>query len=78
MGYNDDDYIRPLCIKLRQMIGYAKYFDNNKTMSCKVSDKKVLKKYTKIREKICSLIGKVFDSEPVHGDNNKYIKTKMK
>ena len=78
MGYNDNDYIISLCIKLRQMIGYAKYFDNNKTMSCKVSDKKVLQKYTKIREKICSLIGKVFDSEPVHGDNNKYIKTKMK
>lgn len=32
-GYNDNDYIRSLCIKLRQMIGYAKYFDNNKTMS---------------------------------------------
>ena len=78
MGYNDNDYIISLCIKLRQMIGYAKYFDNNKTMSCKVSDKKVLKKYTKIREKISSLIGKVFDSESVHGGNDKYIKTKVK
>ena len=78
MGYNDDDYIRPLYIKLRQMIGYSKYFDNNKKMSCKVSDKKVLKKYTKIREKISSLIDKIFDSEPVHGDNDKYVKTKIK
>ena len=26
------------------MIGYAKYFDSNKTMSFKASDKKLLKK----------------------------------
>ena len=29
------------------MIGYAKYFDDNKTMSFKVTDKKLLKKYNK-------------------------------
>ena len=34
------------------MIGYAKYFDSNKTMSFKVIDKKLLKKYTKIWEKL--------------------------
>ena len=27
IGYNDDDVIRPLCIKLPQMIGYIKHFD---------------------------------------------------
>ena len=32
-------------------------------------------KYGKI---ISSLIGKEFDSEPVYGDNDKYIKTKIK
>ena len=32
-GYNDDDVIRPLCIKLPQMIGYVKFFESNKTMS---------------------------------------------
>ena len=34
IGYNDDDddVIRPLCIKLPQMIGYVKCFDSNKTM----------------------------------------------
>ena len=26
IGYNDNDDIRPLCIKLPHMIGYAKYF----------------------------------------------------
>ena len=52
IGYNDDDVTRPLCIKLPQMIGYVKHFDSNKTMSFKVSDNKLLKKYTKIWEKI--------------------------
>ena len=36
--------IRPLCIKLTQMIGHIKCFDSNKTMSFKVNDKKLLKK----------------------------------
>ena len=27
IGYNDDDVIRPLCIKLPQMISYAKHFE---------------------------------------------------
>ena len=29
IGYNDDDVIKQLCIKLPQMIGYAKCFKNN-------------------------------------------------
>ena len=45
-----DDVIRPLCIKLSQMIGYVKHFDSNKTMSFEVSDNKLLKKYIKIWE----------------------------
>ena len=49
LGYNDDDVIQTLCIKLRQIIGYIKHFDSNKAMSCKV--KGLLKKYTKIRKK---------------------------
>ena len=33
LGYNDDDdVIRPICIKISQMIGYVKCLDNNKTM----------------------------------------------
>ena len=48
IGYNDDDVIRPLCIKLPQMIGYVKQFDSNKTMSFKVGDNQLLKKYNKI------------------------------
>ena len=44
IGYNDDDVIRPLCIKLPQMIRCVKKFDGNKTMSFKVNDNKLLKK----------------------------------
>ena len=38
IGDNDGDVIRPLCIKLPQMIGYVKHFDSDKTMSFKVGD----------------------------------------
>ena len=41
-GYNDDDIIRPLWIKLPQMIGHVKCFDSNNTMSFKVTDKTTL------------------------------------
>ena len=44
------DVVRPLCIKLPQMIGYVKHFDSNKTMSFKVGDNKLLKKSSKIWE----------------------------
>ena len=76
--YNDGDVIRPLCIILPQMIGYVKHFDSNKTMSFKVSDNKLLKKYDKIWEKVDNLLNIKFDSEPVYGDVDKYIKTKIK
>ena len=78
IGYNDDDVIRPLCIKLPQVIGYIKSFDSNKPISFKVSDNKLLKKYNKIWERFSNLMNTEFDSEPVYGDNDKYIKTKIK
>ena len=33
MGYNDNDIIRPLCIKLPEMTGYCRKFDENAAMS---------------------------------------------
>ena len=71
IGYNDDNVIIPLCIKLPQMIGYVKNFDSNKTMSIKISDNKLLNKYNKIWEKVSNLMNIEFDSEPVYGDNDK-------
>ena len=65
-------------MKIHQIIGYAKYFDGNKTMPLKVIDTKLLKKYNKIWERVSSLTNIEFDSELVYGDNDKYIKTKIK
>ena len=55
------------------MIGYFRTFERNKTISFKISDKKLLKNYNQIwkRLKIES------DSKPVYGDDNIYIKTKI-
>ena len=39
LGYNDNDIIRPLCIRLPQMTGYIKKFNENSTMSFRVEDK---------------------------------------
>ena len=52
IGYNDDDAIRPLFIKLPQMIGYVKHFDSNKTMSFKVIDNELLKSILKYGKKL--------------------------
>ena len=75
IGYNDDDVIRPSCIKLPQMIGYVKHFDSNKTISFKVGDNKLVKKYNKLWEKINILMNIEFDSEPVYGDNEHFWKS---
>ena len=78
IGYNDNDDIRRFCIRLPQMIWYIKCFDSNKAISFKVADKTLLKKYTKTWERVSSLTNIEFDSEPVCGDNDKCIKTKIK
>ena len=83
IGYNDDDVIRPLCIKLPEMVAYVEHFKNNndkdsKRMSFKVSDKKLLKNYNKIWERVTNFMKIKFDSETVHGDNDKYIWTRIK
>ena len=59
IGYNDNDIIRPLCIRVPQMIGYARKFDENATLSFIVKDKKLLKSYTKIWETIEGLMKKI-------------------
>ena len=52
IGYNDNDVIRPLCLKLSKMTGYINKFDENKiTMSLMVKDKQLLKNYKKIWKK---------------------------
>ena len=78
IGYNDNDIIRPLCIKLPQMTGYVKKFDENATTSFIGKNKQLLKKYTKKWETIDGLMKINFESKPVYGDHGKYIKTKIK
>ena len=78
IGYNDNDVIRPLCIKLPQMTGYVRKFEGNTTMSFKISNKQLLKKYNQIWKRVEKLLKIEFDSEPVYSDNDKYIKTKIK
>ena len=56
IGYNDNDVIRSLCIRLPQMTGYARKFDENATMSFKANNKQLLKNYNKIREKVEKLL----------------------
>ena len=48
IGYNDNDVIRPLCIRLPQMTGYARKFDENAIMSFRVNNKQLLRNYNKI------------------------------
>ena len=47
-------------------------------MPFKISNKQLLKKYNQIWKKVKSLLNIKFGSESVYGDNNKYIKTKIK
>ena len=67
-----------LSIKLPQMTGYVKCFNSNKIMSFKAIEKKLLKSCSKIWERASSLMNIEFDNESVYGDNNKYMKTKIK
>ena len=60
------------------MIGYVKHFDSNQTMSFKVNDDRLLKKYTKIWGRVNILMNIEFDGEPVYDDNDKYMKAKIK
>ena len=60
------------------MIRYVKHFDSNKTMSFKVSDNKLLKKYTKIWERVSSLMNIKFDCEPIYGGKVMWRQNKYK
>ena len=76
--YNDNDVVRSFCAKLPQMSGYARKFDENATMSFRVNNKQLLKNYIKVWEKIEKLMRIDFESKPVYGDDDQYIKTKIK
>ena len=78
IGYNYNDVIRPLCIKLPQMTSYVRKFEGNTTMSFKINNKRLLKKCNQIWKSVEKLLKVESDSEPIYGHNDKYIKTKIK
>ena len=51
IGYNDNDVIRPSCLKLSKMTGYTRKFKENITMSLRVNDKQLFKNCNKIWKK---------------------------
>ena len=59
------------------MTGYVRKFEGNTTMSFKISNKQLLKKYNQKWKRVAKLLKMELDSEPVYGDSDKYIKTKM-
>ena len=60
--------------------GWYPFTTMNKTFSFKVNDNNLLKKCTKIWKEMSNLMDIEFDSKPVpvYGDNDEYIKTKIK
>ena len=56
IGYYDNDVIRPLCIKLPQMTDYVRKFEGNTTMSFKINNKQLLKKYNQIWKRVEKLL----------------------
>ena len=84
IGYNDNNVIKPLYLELPQMTGYINKLNENKnknkntTTSFKIKDKKLFKNYNKIWTKIEKLMGKDFNTKPTYGDDEIYIKTKIK
>ena len=60
------------------MIGYLKKFGDSMAIPLRVDDSKLFRKYCKIWKTIKDLLGTEFDSEPVYGDTDSYIKTKVK
>ena len=71
IGYNDNDAIRPLCVRLPQMTGYAKKINENLTMSFIANNKKLVKNYHKIWEKVENLMRIDFESKLVYGNDKK-------
>ena len=60
------------------MTGYVRKFEGNTTMSFKISDKKLLKECNQTWKRVETLLKIEFNSKPVYGDDDKYIKTKIK
>ena len=59
------------------MTGYIRKFEGNTTMSSKINNKQLLKKYNQMWKRVERLSKVEFDSKPFYGNNDKYIKTNI-
>ena len=79
IGYDDNNVIRPLYLFISQTTGYINEFDKNKiAMSLMIKDMQLLKNYNKIWKKIEKLMKIDFNTKTTYGDDDKYIKTRIK
>ena len=77
IGCKEGEIATPLCIILRQMTGYIKYFENGgKNMSFVIKDDDVWDKYNEIWNKIKKILNIKLHSMPAYV--GKYIKAKVK
>ena len=60
------------------MTGYSRKFDENATISFIINNKQLLKNYNKIWKTIENLMRINFESKSVYGNDDKYMKTKIK
>ena len=60
------------------MTGDVRKFESNITTYFNIRDKQLLKRCNQIQRQVKSLLKIKIDSEPVYGDSDKYIKTKIK
>ena len=73
----NNDVIKPLCVILRQMNGYIKYFDDGgKSMSFVTDDEKVYEKYDEIWNVVKGFLKLKFAASSIR--NDKYIIAKLK
>ena len=79
IGYNDNDVIRPLFLKLSKMTSYINGFNENKNtiMPLRINDEQLFKKYNKMWSKVEKLMRIYFESKPTYGYDDTYIKIKI-
>ena len=79
IGYNDNDVIRPLYLKLSKMTSYINGFNENKNtiMPLRINDEQLFKKYNKMWSKVEKLMRICFESKPTYGYDDTYIKIKI-
>ena len=81
IGYNYNDVIRSLCLKLSKTTGYINEFNENKNtilMSLRVNDEQLFKKCSKIWKKVKKLMRIDFESKRTYGYDDKYENAKRR